>query len=166
MNLTRYFNEDLIKLDMTTVIEPPGETESVDKWRQKSKELVLDELVSLLERSENVCNRTKLLNDFIYRERKATTAIGHGIAIPHIRSMQAREFTIAFARSKVGYDFDSLDKEPSHLFFVMASPPYDDNFYLKVFKNLSENLRYESVREELMNIESEGELIRVLRSME
>ena len=48
----------------------------------------------------------------------------------------------------------------------VASPPYDDDFYLKVFKSLSENLRYEEFRNQLMSIESEGELIRVLRTME
>lgn len=166
MNLSRYFREDLIKLEMDTVIEPPRDEESIDKWRLKCKEMILDELVSLLETGNRIGNRSKLLLDFINREKKATTAIGNGIAIPHIRSMQAKEFIIAFARSKEGYDFDSLDGEPAHMFFIMASPPYDDNFYLKVFKNLSENLQYESFRNELMSLETEGELIRALRAME
>lgn len=166
MNLSRYFNEELIKLEMTTTVEPLGETESKEKWLLKSKEAVLDELVSLLEEGNRIGNRSKLLLDFINREKKATTAIGHGVAIPHVRSMQAKEFTIGFARSSAGYEFDSLDGEKSHLFFVMASPPYDDNFYLKVFKTLSEHLQYKEFRENLLSIENEGELIRVLRTIE
>lgn len=166
MNLSRYFKESLIKLEMTTVIEPLEEGESLPKWRQRGKEMILEELVSLLEIENRVGNRHKLLLDFINREKKATTAIGHGVAIPHIRSMQAKEFMIAFARSSQGYDFESLDGEPVHLFFVMASPPYDDNFYLKVFKALAEMLQYETFREELKSLNSPGELIRALRSME
>lgn len=166
MNLSRYFREDLIKLEMDTIIEPPREEESVDKYRQKNKELIIEELVDLLETGNRIGNRTKLVLDFVNREKKATTGIGYGVAIPHIRSKQAKEFIIAFARSKKGYDFDSLDNQPAHLFFIMASPPYDDSFYLKVFKSLSENLQYESFREELMSLETEGELIRALRSME
>ena len=166
MNLSRYFREDLVKLEMTTVIEPPGEDESVEKWRQRSKEILIEELVSLLEVGNRIGNRTKLLLDFINREKKATTALGHGVAVPHVRSMQAKEFMIAFARSTEGYDFDALDGSPSHLFFVMAAPPYEDNLYLKVFKALAEMLQYETFRNELMSIESPGELIRVLRSME
>ena len=166
MNLSRYFREDLIKLEMTTVIEPPGEEESINKWRQHGKELIIEELVSVLEVGNRIGNRTKLLLDFTNRERKATTAIGHGVAIPHVRSMQAKDFMIGFARSTEGYDFEALDNKPSHMFFVMAAPPYEDNLYLKVFKSLAEILQYESFRNELMSLQSPGELIRALRSME
>lgn len=166
MNLSRYFREDLIKLEMDTVIEPLGEDESFDKWRQNAKEEIIEELVSLLEVGNRIGNRNKLLTDFINRERKATTAIGHGVAVPHVRSMQAKDFMIAFARSTQGYDFDSLDQNPTHLFFVMAAPPYDDTLYLRVFKSLAEMLQYESFREELMGLKNPGELIRALRAME
>jgi PTS system fructose-specific IIC component len=107
-----------------------------------------------------------LLNDFIHRERKATTGIGNGIAIPHIRSMQAKEFIMGFARSREGFDFDSLDGEPTHVFFIMAAPPYDDNLYLKVFKALAENLQYESFRQELMSAEEPYDIIRAFRNVE
>ncbi len=166
MKLSRYFKEELVKLEMTTVIEPLAEDMSETKWRQHGKEKVLDELVTLLESGVRIGNRTKLLLDFVNREKKATTGIGLGIAIPHIRSMQAKEFSIAFARSTDGYYFDSLDGESAHLFFIMAAPPYEDDFYLKVYKSLAEMLQYESFREELMSIQHAGEMIRLMRSME
>lgn len=166
MRLSRYITEDLVKLEMDTRIEPPGEDEPVDRWRERGKETILVELVNLLESGNRVGNPSKLLTDFINRERKATTAIGHGVAVPHIRSMQAKEFMLAFARSHEGYDFDSPDSKPVHLFFVMAAPPYDDSTYLRAFKSLAEMLQYETFRNELMQIDSPGEVIRALRSME
>ena len=166
MNIARYISESAIKLEMTTVIEPLEEDMSVERWRQRGKEQILDELVVLLENGSRTGNRTKLLLDFVNREKKASTGLSHGIAFPHIRSMQAKEFMLGFARSAKGYDFGALDGEPTHLFFVMAAPPYDDTLYLRVFKALSEILRYESVREELMEISSPGEVIRILRSFE
>lgn len=166
MNLSRYLSEELVKLEMTTVIEPPEEGASLEKWRQNAKEEILGELVQLLADHSRIGNQTKLLIDFVNRERKATTAIGYGVAIPHIRSLQAKEFMLGFARSTVGYDFDSLDNQPTNLFFVMAAPPYDDNFYLKAFKALAGMLQYESFRVELMNAQSPGEVIRIIRSME
>lgn len=165
MNIYRYFTEDAIKLEMDTVIEPLGEDESYEKWQLNGKEKVLDELITLLETTTRIGNRSKLLLDFINREKKATTGIGMGIAIPHVRTKQAKEFSIAFARSSVGYDFNALDKQPSHLFFIMAAPPYDDSFYLKVFKSLAETLQYEEIRNELMSVQSPGEVIRVLRNL-
>ncbi len=166
MNLSRYFTENSIKLEMETVIEPFDEEKSREKWIVDAKAEILEELVTLLEQDARIGNRTKLMLDFVNREKKATTAIGNGIAIPHIRSLQAKEFMIGFARSTEGYEFDSLDGKLSHLFFVMAAPPYEDQLYLKVFKALAEALQYESFRDELMNIQSPGELIRAFRSME
>ena len=167
MNLARYFTEEMIKLEMETVIEPLAEGASLERWRQDGKEMIIDELVSLLEQGARIGNRTKLVLDFVNREKKATTGIGHGVAIPHIRSLQAKNFMIGFARSIEGYDFDSLDNKPAHLFFIMAAPPYDDNLYLKVFKALAEMLQYDSFREELMNdVWSPGEVIRAIRNME
>ena len=166
MNISRYITEQSIKLEMTTRIEPLEEGSSADKWLQNGKEQILDELVALLEAGNRIGNRTKLLLDFVNREKQATTGIGDGIAIPHIRSKQAKGFMIAVARSTEGYQFDSLDGEPVHLFFIMAAPPYDDNLYLKVFKALAEKLQYESFREELMAASSPGEIYRIIRSME
>ncbi len=61
---------------------------------------------------------------------------------------------------------DSLDGKPAHLFFIMAAPPYEDDFYLKVYKSLAQMLQFDSFRDELMSIQHEGELIRCLRQME
>ncbi len=166
MQLSRYMSEERVKLEMTTVIEPPANGASVDKWRQRAKAEILGELVDLLEQGNRIGNKTKLVLDFVNREKKATTAIGLGVAIPHIRSMQAKDFTIAFARSTEGYDFESLDGLPVHMFFIMAAPPYDDSLYLKAFKALAEMLQDESFRHQLMSLESPGELIRAVRSME
>ncbi len=166
MNLSRYLTEDLVKLEMTTEVEPQPENGSVEKWRLRTKEAVLSELVELLDAGSRVGNRSKLLLDFVNREKKATTGIGLGVAIPHIRSMQAKEFMLAFARSREGYEFESLDGRPVHLFFVMAAPPYDDNMYLRAFKSLAEMLQHVEFREELMTVKSPGEVIRALRSRE
>jgi len=166
MRISRFLTEEHIKLEMNTVIEPLEEGASLERWRQDAKGKILSELINLLEKNGRIGNRTKFLLDFVNREKKASTAIGDGIAIPHIRSLQAKEFMLAFARSTAGYDFESFDTKPIHLFFVMAAPPYDDSLYLKVFKTLAEMLRFESFRKELMSLTSPGEVIRAIRNME
>ncbi len=158
--------EDLVKLEMSTQVEPRPENGSLDKWKARVKEAVLTELVEMLDKGARVGNPSKLLLDFVNREKKASTGIGYGVAIPHIRSMQAKEFMLGFGRSMQGYEFDALDDCPVYLFFIMAAPPYDDSLYLKAFKSLAEMLQYESFREELMSVQSPGEIIRTLRAME
>jgi PTS system fructose-specific IIC component len=167
MDISRYLKPELIKLEMETKVEFDPESQlHPDKLLWNRKRTILCELVELLEESGKVGNPKKLLVDFLNREKKATTGIGHGIAIPHIRSMQAKEFLMGIARSKEGYDFDSLDNGSVHLFFVMAAPPYDDNLYLKVFKALGEILRFDYFREELLNASSEYEMIRAIKRMQ
>ena len=167
MDISRYLKPELIKLEMETEIETDPDCQlHPDKLLWKRKETILGELVELLERSGKVGNKRKLLVDFLNREKKASTGIGHGIAVPHIRSMQAKEFIMGFARSREGYDFDSLDNGSAHLFFVMAAPPYDDTLYLKIFKALAEILRFDYFREELLNASSEYEIIRAIKRME
>ncbi len=167
MNISRYLSPELIKLEMETEIECDPDSElHPDKLLWMRKEAILGELVDLLEMSGKVGNKRKLLVDFLNREKKASTGIGHGIAVPHIRSMQAKQFVVGFARSREGYDFDSLDNGLVHLFFVMAAPPYDDTIYLKAFKALAEILRFDYFREELLNASSEYEIIRAIKRME
>ncbi len=166
MNISRYLTEDMILMEMETSIEPLGEGNGVAKWRQNAKHQVLTELVALLNRGARVGNPTKLLLDFFNREKQASTAIGHGVAVPHIRSLQAKDFMIAIGRSTEGYDFGAIDEQPVHLFFAMAAPPYDDTLYLRVFRSLAEMLQYESFREELLAASSPGEIIRTVRAAE
>jgi mannitol/fructose-specific phosphotransferase system IIA component (Ntr-type) len=168
MNIARLLDPALIKLSMETRIEVPEPgSERTPRQKREDKEKILSELVSILERSDKVVNRTKLLTDFVNRERKASTATGHGIAFPHIRTYQAKELVIGFARSIEGYEFDAPDGEPVHLFFVMAAPCYgDDSLYLRVFKALADVLRFDYFRERLMAVETDYELIRAFGEME
>lgn len=166
MNIWHYMDENLIDLDFKPELEPPPEDGPTDKWKTRNKELILADLVDILDRSGRTGNKSKLLIDFVNRERKATTAIGEGIAVPHIRTMQAKELIVGVARSPEGFEFGSPDDIPVRLFFIMAAPPYDDSLYLKVFKALSENLQYEQFREELLNAESPYDVIRIFRNYE
>ncbi|MCP4705481.1 MAG: PTS sugar transporter subunit IIA [candidate division Zixibacteria bacterium] len=166
MNISRFLKEEMIELDFQVAQEPKPEENNSDKWKVRNKERLLSELIGILEISGKIGNRCKILTEFCNREKKASTGIGENVAVPHVRSMQAKELIIGFARSQQGYQFDSIDNEPTHLFFVMAAPPYDDNLYLKVFKALSESLQYESFREELMEAENPYDIIRAFKNME
>jgi PTS system fructose-specific IIC component len=167
LNISRCLNPELIKMELQTNLEfDPENNLSPQKMLWQTKYAILEELVDLLDSSGKVCNKRKLFIDLFNREKKASTGIGKGIAFPHVRTMQARDFVMGFARSTKGYDFDSLDQMPVHLFFVMVAPPYDDSLYLKVFRSLASLLQYDSLREQLLTAESQHEIIRAIRSME
>ena len=167
MEISRHLKTDLIKLELETRIEPDPETgELTKRLLREGKVQLLTEMVRLMEEYGRVGNPTKLINDLYNREKKASTVIGHGIAVPHVRTYQAKEFIIAVGRSIEGIEFDAPDHEPVHLFFCMTTPQYDDRLYLQVFKALAENLKFDYFREQLMAAEEEYDIIRAFKDME
>lgn len=169
MQISRLLKPEMIKLEMDTSFPPPEETTEAQltpKQLQERKERILAECVDLLDVSGKVCNKSKLLIDLFNREKKASTALGKGIAVPHVRSMQSREFIIAIARSSTGYDFDAPDGEKVHLFIPMAAPPYDDNLYLRVFKSIATLFSYDGLFERIMAAKEPYDIIRSIRELE
>jgi len=165
-NISRYLDEELIKLEMDSTLPEEPENGSRKKWLIESKEIILSELLDVLDPAFKIGNRKKLLLDFINREKKASTGIGKGFAIPHIRSMQAKEFMIGFGRNREGYEYDAIDGKPVKFFFIMAAPPYDDSLYLKVFKAISELVAFDTFAEELMAAEEPYDVIKAIRGLE
>jgi PTS system fructose-specific IIC component len=166
MPIRKTLRNNLIDLGLDRVwrgIEEPPEglaPHQIEELKQRT----LRELADLLSRSGSVGNSTKLYNDLYNRERKASTAIGMGIAFPHVRTMQVKDFTAAIARSDRGIPFDAPDGKPVHLFFVMAAPPYDDKSYLRAYKSLATALRFDTVRESLRKAREPHEIVRVLQN--
>ncbi|MFQ6103435.1 MAG: PTS sugar transporter subunit IIA [Candidatus Glassbacteria bacterium] len=165
MNISRFLKPELIKLELEYQKELEDE-EPTPKALWEIKRGILEELVDLLCLSGEIRNRSKALQDLYNRERKATTALGRGVAIPHVRTIQAKSFVIGFTRSQEGQYFDSLDGKPVHIFFPMVAPPYDDSLYLRVFKALAELVRYPGFMDTLMEAETPFEIIRAIKSIE
>jgi PTS system fructose-specific IIC component len=167
VNVLRFLHPECIKLDLETRPSEPveGETEAQRfKRQQRDKEHVLEELAVLFDRSGLVVNRSKFLRDLTNRERKATTAVAPGIAIPHVRTLQVRAFVMGFARAQgEGIPFDSLDGEPTRLFFMLASPPYDDRTYLAVYRELAELVQDEDAFAGLHEAKVPQDVFNVLR---
>ncbi len=89
----------------------------------KTKDEALQELIKPLNLSEE--RRKVVLEALRKREAIGSTGIGHGIAIPHTRSVVLDSVSLVVGRSKDGVDFDALDGKPVHLFFLLVAPPND-----------------------------------------
>jgi mannitol/fructose-specific phosphotransferase system IIA component (Ntr-type) len=166
MNLARYIRPEQIRLELQAQA-PPEPEEPYDRRRYiwSIKEQVIEELAGLVASGGRIGNLRKLYLDLVNRERKATTGLAHGVAIPHVRTREAREFLMAFARSTPGIEFDSLDAGLSHLFFVFIAPPYDDTQYLRIYKQIAEAFTYGNATRSFMDARDEGEIIRALKHL-
>ncbi len=166
MQLARYISPDCIRLEMHTTAPPePEEPYSREKYIWSIKEAVITELAELVSTSGRIGNLRKLTVDLTNRERKATTGLGQGIAIPHVRTREAREFMMAFCRSTPGIEFDCLDGGPAHLFFVFVAPPYDDTLYMRIYKQMAEAFTYDDAGRAFLEAQDEGEVIRAFKNL-
>ena len=75
------------------------------------------------------------------REDLGSTGIGRGVAVPHTKHPSVSRLVGTVAVSPEGIDFDSLDGEPVHLFFLLVSPPDRPGDHLRALENISRQLR-------------------------
>lgn len=88
------------------------------------------------------------------RESLGSTGIGGGIAIPHGKLVGVSDIILGFGRSKSGVEYDSLDRRPVHLFFLLLTPENSTGGHLKVLAQISKLLKMEHFKQELRTAET------------
>lgn len=150
MKLSKFCEEQLISFDLAA----------------SNKNEVIEELVELAGSSKLVKDKSLLLKDIITRENLVTTGVGYGVAFPHAKTKATKGIVIAFGRSDKGVDFEAMDKQPVHLFFLIAAPEDAIGAHLKVMAHLSYLMKSEKNREKLMTVKSPGELLQIIDTIE
>jgi PTS system nitrogen regulatory IIA component len=126
------------------------------------KSSILKELSSVLVKPCQVPSVEELLQVLLDREKLGSTGIGEGIAIPHGRLKKLKKFFISFGRSLRGVDFDSIDRKPSHLFFLVIAPENSAVDNLKLLSRIVTLLKEPSLKKRLMEVHSRKELFQII----
>lgn len=147
MNITELLNVNQIKLELAS----------------KTKEDVIKEMVKILDENGKLLDKYKYLQAVIDREKEFSTGIGMGIAIPHGKSSGVKEAALVFGRSKAGIDYESMDDELAHIFFLIAVPEESSNEHLKILSQISRKLMHKELRESLMKASNAEEIITLLQ---
>ena len=134
--------------------------------KSTDKASVIKELLETMDHDDRIDDLDALYQDVWEREQLTTTGIGLKIGLPHAKSKHIQTPSVVFGRSTQGIDFDSLDGEKAHLFFLICIPYDGANLHLKVLAMLSRSLLHESFREELMHATSDQEVLNILQRVE
>ncbi len=135
------------------------ELESKDKWG------AIGELIDLLAAENRVESRSKMLEAVKQREAEVSTGVGFGIAIPHGISDTVLRPSIVFGRSLKGIEYDSIDRKPVNLVFLLAIPKTKhDQDYLRTLAGLARLLVHKSVLEKLYNASTFEDVLEVFQS--
>jgi PTS system nitrogen regulatory IIA component len=125
----------------------------------RSKREVLAEMAAALAKVEPQIDAGRLLAVLLEREALQSTGIGEGVAIPHGKLPGLDRLVASFARSPEGVDFESIDGQPTHHFFLLVVPEHSGGQYLKALARISRFFRDAAFRQQLAEAETLQDVI-------
>ncbi|MDR0994489.1 MAG: cation:proton antiporter [Verrucomicrobiota bacterium] len=133
----------------------PGE-ERNDVLRQMARDIA--DSVSAMDAQE-------ISRMVISREEEFGTALGHGIAIPHVRLEKLRKPVLAFARSTEGIEWNAPDAAPVHFIFFLVSATGAEDIHVQTLAYISRAMAKEENRERLADAVGQNKLFDALEKI-
>ena len=127
-----------------------------------TKSEIIDEMVDILYNNGKLNDREEYKQEILKREAQSSTGMEEGIAIPHGKTKAVKIPTVAIGISKKGVDYESLDGEPSHLFFMIAAPENSNDSHIELLSKITTLLLEDDIREALLNAKSKEEVLDIL----
>jgi len=130
--------------------------------KSDTKKGIIEEMVDLLVAAGKVKDRDAALNAVLDRERKMSTGMQFGVAIPHGKTNSVEDLIAVFALKKEGIDFASLDGKPSTIFIMTISPSNQTGPHMQYLTEISKMLNHPAVREHRWVAASAEEVVKIL----
>ena len=123
----------LIDLVVEKIVKTPLES--------KDKPGVLRELVRILKDAGEINDFDAVLKAVQDRENKQSTGLEAGVAVPHCKSAAVSSLKIAIGIAPQGIDFDSIDGQPSKLFFLLVAAPNQAGPHVEALAKIAKLVR-------------------------
>ena len=122
------------------------------------------ELISALDKARRLGkgNCSQIIKATIKRENEASTGMGRGVAVPHIKHEAVKDVVAALGQSSVGIDFSALDKQPVYTVILLISPLENPDQHLQAMEHVFKYLQQEKFRKFLkqcQNVEQMADLL-------
>jgi PTS system nitrogen regulatory IIA component len=130
--------------------------------KSRNKKGILEELVVPVAEIAGVSQKdlTKVLME---RERLGSTGIGGGIGIPHGKMKNLESLVLGFGLSRKGVNFESLDGQPTHIFFLLITPENNTGLHLKLLARISRILKNDPFKSRLLEAADRDEILGIIR---
>ena len=123
------------------------------------KTAVIEEMIHSLVDHGYVTDFETFKEGILAREALTSTGLGEGIAMPHSKNSAVKEATVLFAKSNKGVDYESLDGQPTDIFFMIAAPEGANDTHLAALAELSQYLMKDGFADKLRKVSSPDEVI-------
>ena len=132
--------------------------------KSTTKTDAIRELVALLKKAGVIASEESVAAVILQREELGTTGLGEGIAVPHGKSEAVDHLVAAFGRSEKGIDFDSIDRKPVHLVFLLLAPIDSAGPHLAALARISRLLKNGDFRAGLINARDKSEILKIFEA--
>ncbi|NQT92751.1 MAG: PTS sugar transporter subunit IIA [Lentisphaerae bacterium] len=130
--------------------------------KSDTKEGIIEEMIDLMVAAGKITDKLSVMDAVLERERKMSTGMQFGVAVPHGKTSTVDTLITAFALKKEGVDFESLDGQPSTIFVMTVSSTNRIGPHIQYLSEISKLLTRPAIRRRLLESESEEDLIRIL----
>lgn len=124
---------------------------------------VIRELVRILKDAEEIDDFDAALKAVQVREDQQSTGLTDGIAVPHAKTSAVTSLKLAIGIAPQGIDFDSVDKQPSTLFFLLLAPPGMSGPHVEALAEIAKLSRSKTLCKALVYAENASEVVELLR---
>jgi len=147
MQLTSRFTEECIEINSPEI----------------SKEKIIESMVKKLCDVYEIENREGVQEAVLNREKKMSTGIGCGLAVPHAKVDFVDKMCIVALTVKKGIDFSAIDKEPVYLMFLIVSPANTTGPHIRALSAISRIMADAEIRKSLIDSKTSSEFFQKLR---
>ena len=126
---------------------------------------VIAELVTSLDKAKQLKRgrRDEIIEAVITRENEASTGMGKGIALPHVKHPGVRDVVATIGQSRVGIDFSALDKQPVFSVILLITPVDAPDKHLQAMETVFRHLQRERFRKFLRQAQTPEQIEDLLR---
>ena len=120
----------------------------IPELKAKDRDGVIAELISALDKAGRLekAKCQDIIKAVIKRETEASTGVGKGVAVPHVKYPKIKDVVAVVGQSSTGIDFSSLDKQPVYSVILLISPVDNPDKHLQAMENVFKHLQQEKFR--------------------
>ena len=137
----------------------------IPQLESRERDAVIHELTEALCKNKKIGKIAPktLAKAVIKRENEASTGIGKGVAVPHVKHGAVIEPLAVLGCSPEGIDFSSLDKQPVYSVFLLLSPAANPDKHLQAMETIFKNLQKDDFRRFLRQAQNREDVIEAIK---
>ncbi len=137
----------------------------IPKLKASNRDNAIAELIASLDKAGRLgkgkCE--EITKAVIKREKEASTGMGKGVAVPHVKHEAVKDVVATVGQSSVGIDFSSLDKQLVYSVILLISPVDNPDRHLQAMESIFKHLQRDRFRKFLRQSQTAEEIEDLLR---